>query len=454
MIESTEIINEDILGRYKRILNTFDSTFMFHKSVIVEEVVKEIKPTSVYLIGSFGRDEGSFRVSGETINPVRDYDILIVVDKGVKSDVIKRIRKNIHKRLRLPDPYSKEFKFRGFSVWITQETLKNINELPMLKFYELKKASKLLWGKDVRESISISFEDLSLYNGILILFGKIEGLLGFLNIDALRRERSQEQAVDFVYECMKTYIEIGTCLSLLAKMYEPSFLGRCYRLSRNFETLFPELKQMSDTLPSSMLIYAYKRLLIEDGYLNSLDLAKLLIQTLKDLRIAIWYYVHKAYEVNMAYSPTSPAVIDDYVKKLDKRVLQDLFDYHLKVKLGFHSKIFRELAIRFYLRYTLLMFFAKARKKGYRIKPGVIFMRNGNIMMKLWSLGFMLLNSVKHDFKIDERVFYTTTCKLQQIVIKRCLSKEKPKLRFSYLRRITLDLLDLADKVFHRKLEY
>lgn len=454
MVKSAKISEENILDKYKNALEAFDSTFIFHKSVIIEEILKEIKPVSIYLTGSFGRNEGSFYLSEEGLTPLRDYDILIVVNEPVKNDVIQKIRRRVHKRLGLPDPYSRDFKFKGFTVWITQATLKDIDVLPMLKFYELKETSKLLWGNDVRDNIHINFEDLSAYNGILILLSKVEGLLGLLNIDELRKGGS-EKTIDFVYECMKTYVEMGTCLSLLVKMYEPSFLGRCTKVSKNFDALFPELKQMSNTLPSLMVAYACRRLLIEDDFLTDLDLGMLLIETLKDLKIMVWYYLRKAYEVDIVWSSKYAQVFDDHIKKLNTRVLDDLFDYFMKRKIGFRSRIIRELAIRIYLRYTLLKFFIVGRKRGYQIKPRVLFMRNGNIMMKLWLTGFTLLESVKEDFNIDETLLYMGADKLCEVLnpsyIQMSLLKNSLESRFSHLQKITLDLLDFADKVFHRK---
>jgi hypothetical protein len=455
MVKSKGMFKENFLSRYKKALNIFNSKFVFHMSVIIEEILKETRPISIYLIGSFGRNEGSLYLSGGVLSPLNDYDVLMVVDKHVKNHIIDRIRRNIHNRLGLLDPFSRAFKFKGFTVWITQVTLKDINALSLLKLFELKKASKRLWGKDVRDAINIRFEDLSKYNGILILFGEIEGLLGHLDMDAVRQKKNPKETIELIYECMKVYTAIGTCLSLLAKIYEPSFLRRCMKLSKNFDVLFPELKQMSSTLPSLMVTYAYKRLLVEDDFLINQDLGKLLTRTLNDLKIIIWYYLRNAYEVNNALLPTSTHILDEYIKKLNTRVLEDLFDYYIKRRLGFSSKILRELAIRLYLRYALLKFFIRGRKKGYRIKPRVLFMCNENIMMKLWSAGLSLLESVKEDFNINESALNTVASKLYKVIdysyIEKAFPNETPESLFSRLKRMTLDLLDIADRIFHRK---
>jgi predicted nucleotidyltransferase len=77
-----------ILDKYRMARDLFGSIFTLQKSIIIEEILKEVKPVSIYLIGSFGREEGSFYLSNGNLSPLRDYDVLIVVDKCVRKDVI------------------------------------------------------------------------------------------------------------------------------------------------------------------------------------------------------------------------------------------------------------------------------------------------------------------------------------------------------------------------------
>ena len=445
---------ENILDRYKEALAVIDSTILFYKAVIVQEVLKEIDPISIYLTGSFGRKEGSLHISERKIVPLRDFDVLIVVNKLFDNEVIERIRKNIHERVGVRDPFTREFKFKGFTFWFTQVELKTINAFPLLKFYELKEASTLLWGRDIRPGISLDFKSLSAYNGILILFSKVEGLLGLLDVRTLKLERDSREAIDLVYECMKTYVEIGTCLSLLAKVYEPSFLQRCIRLSENFKILFPELEKMNSALPSLIVTYAYRRLLIVDDYLASVDLGKFLVATVRDLKIAIWYYLRRSYQINITSLPTSSYVFDEYTMKLNTRVLEDLFEQFMKIRLGISSRIVTKIASRLYVRYTLLRFFIEGRDVGFKINLRILFTQRANIMMRLWAIGFMLLDCVREDFSIDEHKLHSAAERLSKLVdngVQKRLFEEDLTLGFFFFQRTVLDLLDLADKIFHLK---
>lgn len=447
--------NEVAMSKYRAAQRDFHSTLFFHKSVIVEEILREAKPVSIYLVGSFARDEGSLRLSKGIISPLRDYDVLIVMNNHLHGDIIKVIRKRINERLGLLDPYSRNYKFGGFTVWITQVTLRNINALPLLKIYELKESSQLLWGSDVRSRIRITLEDLSPYNSVLILFSKVDGLLGLLDIDELRR-RNMTQRVDFFYECMKTYAEMGTVLNLLNKSYEPSFVRRGLRLSRDFDLLYPDLKRINSSLPSLVVASAYKRLLIDDDSLLNIDFGKLLAKTLDDLRITLWYFLRKSYTVDIALSSKFANMHDDYVKKLNTKLLENLFDFYLKRKIGFKMTFVRELALRTYLRYTLLKFFVEGRRKGYRIKLRVLLTQNGNIMLRLWMIGYTLLEGVGDNLNIDESAISTTAKRLSEILyldnsVRAHLSEASTESKFCLLQNRYIDLLDFADKMFHQK---
>jgi hypothetical protein len=420
----------------------------------VEEILREVQPVSIYLAGSFGRDEGSLRLSKGLLSPMRDYDVLIVTDKRIDGDIIKLIRKRIHEKIGLPDPYSRKYKFSGFTVWITQTPLKDIDVLPLLKIFELRESSQLLWGSDVRSRIHLTLEDLSSYNGVLILFSKVDGLLGLLDIDGLRM-RDMTKRADFFYECMKTYSEMGTVLNLLHKSYATSFVRRSLRLSEDFSKLHPELRQINSLLPSLVTASAYKRLLIDDESLLNIDFGGLLVETLDDLKLVLWYYLRKAYNVDIPLSSKYAHMFDAWVEKLDTKLLTSLLGFYLKRKLGLSSRLLKELAIRAYVRYTLLMFFIKGRKNGYPIKPRILLVRNGNIMLRLWLIGFILLEGVAANLSIDEAAIDEAEKRISEILdlrtIQKSFSAKTAEAKFSVLKKVYLGLLDLGDRLFHRK---
>lgn len=455
MITNLSELEENILYRYEKALKNFEDEFNFHMSVIVNEVLKEVEPVSIYLIGSFGRNEGSLFLSNDVISPIRDYDILLIVNKHINKTVLNELSININNILGFDNPNLKKYKFKGFITWITQAKLIDINHLPFLKYYEIKENSILLWGKDIRNKINISIHDLTIYNGIIILFSKIETLLGLLDINTLRaRTNDQEETIDLIYECMKIYVEFGTCLSVLIKSYEPSFLKRCTLISKNLQKTFPELYYINNNLGNLMVTYAYKRLLIEPDFIDSINLGQLLTESQRDLRVVIWYYVYKAYKIKFKSEPTSIYLFDEYINKLNTIILYDFIDHYIKSKIGFSLKIMSETAIRMYLRYSLFVFWLESRKSGFNTKLGIIFSKNSNIMIRLWSLSFMLLGCIKEDLQIDTEILDHVYEKFSEIIDYDIIQKKsfnEPELKFTYLQHNAVKLLGIADKIFHRK---
>ena len=444
----------DVKSRYDYAIQEFGTEFKHHKSVIVEEIIKVAPSASIYLTGSFGRNEGSLKFEKGKSTPLRDYDIIVVSNEIISQETIDSIRVQIHSRLGLSHPFSRDFKFGGFTVWITQTSLKSINAFPLLKYYELKHSSKLLRGEDVREDIKIDFEDVAFYNGVLILFSKIEGLVGLIKIDNLRNKNERENLDDVVYECLKSYTEIGTCLSLLVHDYGPSFLSRNLKVQKSFDSLHSELNSLSPNLPSRIIASSYQRLLIEDNFIDRISLGDFVNDTLTDLKAAIWYYLRNAYQIDITYSFNYNSIFEEYLDKLNSKPLEELFSYYLKRKLGFCPKKLERLVASSYLRYCSLKFFIICHKNGYRAKTSILLMRNSNLMLRLWLIGFLVLGSIQNDLEINEKILNDAEEKLSEIINlnynKRDVHEDKDS-RFESLRKTESRMLDLADKVFHRK---
>jgi len=435
------MLREELLQRYQQLLRNFRADFNRNMSIITEEILKEINPISIYLIGSFGRGEGAFRLlrSGDVV-PVRDYDVLIVMGKRVKGEKIRSVMEKVNKRLGFANPESRDFKFKGFVVWVTQATLNEINSMPLFKFYELKKL-KPLWGMDIRPLIQISHKDLLRYNLILILFGKIHGLLGLLKLPVIRRKINTNEVADLVYECYKTYAELGTCLCFLVREYKPTYIERSKFVFQNFDKLFSELKHNNPSLRYSILEGAYNRLVIDDNFLSDIHLGKLLTGTRNDLKIMLNHFVKKAYGVSFTLKG---------LNYLAEEVISGYLQRRLKIK----SKILGRLVTELYLRYTLLKFLITARENRYNIRVTTLVKRDANIIVRLWILGLMLLDAVKEDLTIDEENLHRVISELEKImglISSEYKNVSSQDVAFEVSRKILVDLLTIADNIFHRK---
>ncbi|MEM2241034.1 MAG: hypothetical protein QXS74_07585 [Nitrososphaeria archaeon] len=438
MDDATKIVNE-----YSRLLKDFSIESNYQLSIVVKEILKEIKPIAIYLIGSFGRDEGSIRVlkSGSVV-PIRDYDVLIVLNKRVASEKIRKVMERVNTMLGFTSPNFRNFKFQGFCVWVTQATLKEISSAPFLKFYELRESSKLLWGQDVRRLVKVKLSELLKYNFVLILFSKIHGLLGLLALNFLRENRNDEM-LDLIYECLKIYVEIGTCLSLLTGKYAPSFIERCLEVSKNFDVYFRDLQEKIPDLSCMISYCAYRRLIIDDDYLCAVRLKEFFLKTRDDLKVILNYFIKEVYGVNLT------------LKELNTKVVEEVIGSYLMSKFGYLPKFFVKLVTQVYLRYVCLKFLIEGWKNGYRIRLRTLFYRQSNIMMRLWLLGLRVLDSVKQDLTIDAEILSETLRELDKIIdlsqLRKYWIKASPNIVFSCIKEIIVKLMDMADKIFHRK---
>jgi hypothetical protein len=444
-----------ILDTYTEASRMFAPRFKSHMTVIVEEILAETRPMAICLGGSFGRNEGALYLSKGFVSPLRDYDIVIIADENIDSALIERIRRRIHARIGLQEPYSRTMEFERFTVWITQSRLVDLNRLPLLKFYELKENSVLLWGSDVRDKIHLSLKQVSPYNGILILFSKIEGLLGFIPAPLpVSSGRLGDRSMDLIYECLKTYAEMGTCLMLLSEHYERSFVERCESAAKLFDTQFEGLKRMRDGLDRLMLACAYRRLVLDENFVDSIDTWHVLSQTVNDLVIGIRYYVNEAYGIDVV-AGEAVAMFDDCLKRLGTVAVFDVIDYNIRRRFRKIPRFITRVATQLYLRYSLLGFYVQGRRMHYPIKWSLIFRPHAHIMMRLWAIGYALLSCVAGPLALRERAMRDAAVRLRELVCERyvedCLSGENIESVFFRLQRVTLDLMQIGDSVLHGK---
>jgi hypothetical protein len=222
----------------------------------------ELGIKSILIAGGFGKGEGSIKLtdSGKAICR-RDFDLVCIVDRKPSSKVANKIEDQIYSSLGIPNPTSSDFE-RGQSFAIDLLFLRK-NDLiyPDIKFYDLKAASQVLWGEDIRSLNPWTKKDVPISSGLRLLFEKVTGLLGYFNINYIESEEPTSEAKDYLLsECHKTFIEIGSALCILAEKYEPKFSQRAQILQSFYSAKFPRLSQVLPELPEKVLEYTYLRL--------------------------------------------------------------------------------------------------------------------------------------------------------------------------------------------------
>ena len=194
-----------------------DAKVVSKLNLITNTILKNIQGIhSIILTGGFGRGEGSVRlVANNEINLLKDFDIVVIVDPIPSEDKKNKILDQIYSELGLRNAEMEKFRFSKFVVDIRYLKKRDL-AYPDIWFYDLKSASKVLYGQTVANLTPYNADDIPLSSGFRILFEKVTGLLGHFSYEYVRGARIEINKIDsLVYECLKTYIEMGTVLCIL-----------------------------------------------------------------------------------------------------------------------------------------------------------------------------------------------------------------------------------------------
>lgn len=215
---------------------------------IVKLILKCIPPKnirSIVLAGSFGKGEGSVVVNDQCIEPLRDFDICIILRERLPDSLCSSYA-HLLRKLTYNTIVDSDYPLMGNMIpEIKMTTLEDINSLPDITTYDLK-FCKILYGEDIRPKIIWDIQDIPLRTNARALFQKGIALIGVLRSEYLHKGVPPHLRASFLREVSRVYIEISTGLCLLAKRYHPSCLKRLEILK---EILPIEFKEFYEKVP-------------------------------------------------------------------------------------------------------------------------------------------------------------------------------------------------------------
>lgn len=253
---------------------------------------------SIILGGSFGKGEGSVVVDNQGVKPLRDFDLCIVYrGKRPPRDFVKNLQKKLeHRFCSATDP---DYHLMGDLIpEIGVTTLENINSLPDIGTYDLKKC-RVIYGEDVRTKIKWNLKDLPLRTNARALFQKAIALIGCFHTKYLNGKIPPHFKDSFLRETSRTYIEICVGLCLLAKKYDSSCIRRLEILKeiyrKEFQFLYRRIPDLLDKIEAST---KYKLNPVNNKM--TVDLLDYWFKTREDLGEAIKYYFSRY--LNMSFN--------------------------------------------------------------------------------------------------------------------------------------------------------
>jgi len=265
--------------------------------VICKEILKVVDPISIILLGGFGRGEGSVIVKKGSIQPLKDYDILLVLEKKIPLSELEGIVDNAQKILGYNTLIDHDAFFSDFEISILPITIDYLRHLGDIKAYEIKKASKIVYGKDVRNEIKISRDDIPLSSGSRFLFNKAVGLLKRFSAEYLQTPPGKRERNCLIYECAKVYMDIGTALCLISGNFRPTYSERSEIIKENFENQFPELAEKAPHLIERIVFFTNLKLFPDENKWNEIEAVKLWFDTREDFGITLRYYMNRYLKV-------------------------------------------------------------------------------------------------------------------------------------------------------------
>jgi hypothetical protein len=288
---------------------------------------------SIMLVGSFGRGEGSVTFdSCRRVFPVNDYDIMIITDNRVTEKEYVKLVKDLHKNI---VPISSKPDFGSvFSISVQILSKKKLSKLlPDISTIDLKFASRVIYGEDLRRNIPFACEDVSKASAIVLLFNKVVGLVEQVDSSFLRGNVDSVRVRSLVYQCTRTYMEMATALLIMVGAYVPSYSEKDKVFSKIYELKFPQIYRKIPDLKKRISFFTHLKLFSEfDKY--DPDPIELWFSTRKDLVEVLEFCLLLFFDIDEHPKDRSPLV-----SLLHKNNYKLFCDYLNKTRLRAITKI-------------------------------------------------------------------------------------------------------------------
>lgn len=371
--------------------------------IICGEILKVIEPksiTSIILAGSFGRGEGSVLVKNGNVFPLKDYDIMLITDRCVMPEEIKKISDRSYDILGYDNPKSPTCGgVSEFVISILPMKPDSLKYLRDIKAFDIKMGSKVLYGKDIRHDIGLTSEDIPISSGARLLFQKVIGLIALFPYKHMEKLPSGDEKLYLNYECGKTYIEIGTALTIISGMYTPTYSKRCNIIDNNFTSNFSELYEKTPLLSKKIHTFTHMKLLPNYDMYNDIDPVKLWFDTRDDLGLVLKYYMYKYLSVR---GENWIEFSHDCYDKMEKGNLCDMINYYLKNKFRIDNRYIVDIVNFLYQRHFSVNYMIRLYKKEKMFTMRTV--REFPIH-RVFTSSILLLFSLRKDGTLDEPLF-------------------------------------------------
>src|SRR3989344_6120163 len=197
--------------------------YLKEKIQIISEVIKERIPDTISVImsGGFGKGEGSISYENKKIILINDFDMYVVTKREHSEEEINDVAQESSRKIgkkgissfvkfNKDRPILEEF----FYIDLKAIPFNQLKKLPpMVKFYDLRNSSQVVYGKDLLKYIpDFKAEKLPLAEGARFLLNRMSHLVQHFYLSFFKGKVKENDHQIFLLHVLKTYTYAGSSL--------------------------------------------------------------------------------------------------------------------------------------------------------------------------------------------------------------------------------------------------
>ena len=376
-----------------------DREIQKYVDIAVEEILKKVPDAlSIIIYGGYGRGEGSYFLKKGKVMPVNDFDTYVITEKPAEPEVLDAAADNFAKRLGIKGipfkSFDKTWNFdQNFYLDLKCLTTSQLKKLfPMIRYYELRNATNVVYGKDTRTFIpDFKKSDVPLSEGARILMNRMTHLVEYFSTEG------KHDPLTLSFFCTKAFIDSCTALSLLSKRYEPSYLRRMDNFVKNYEKDFPELAKKLPDLPKKVKKYTEWKMKING--LPEKNIEKLWLDARHNITEVAKYFVGRM----LGKRIETLDELSDAIASMGKTYYRPYAEHFSKTNLKIRNNLITSvlsLGIHWYFKVLYFLRILKNKRPYLRI-----FTNKSAPDLQIMAAMVHILHSLDRHMKIDSKNF-------------------------------------------------
>ncbi len=183
---------------------------------------------ALILVGGFGRAEGGVLIKDGQIQPINDYDIVVVTEEKVCLKKVDEIRKKLAEKIGIW--------WIDISVFNSKK-IRSVNQ--SIYSYDLKYGSTVFWGNPEVVSLmpDMAASKMPLVEGQTLFVTRLWTFLGPFSVEFLNRELTDDESFFLANQMSKALLACVDVLLLSKHAYHVSYIERNKRIKKLYSNM-------------------------------------------------------------------------------------------------------------------------------------------------------------------------------------------------------------------------